>query len=83
MLNDLMGRLGKAKVELVVALLWITWRARNQSLFKGKKEDPYFLAAKVEAVVDSFKTHQFQTSSLDRERKHKFVGTLLQQIGLK
>lgn len=42
MLNDLMRRLGKTKVEQVVALLWATWRARNQILFKAKKEDPCF-----------------------------------------
>lgn len=58
MLNELMRRLGKANIELVIALLWAIWRVWNQVLFKGKKEDPCILVAKAEAVVDFFQKEQ-------------------------
>lgn len=54
-MHALAKRIGKADIEIVVALFWVTWSARNHALLKGKRENPRISAAKAEAVVDSFK----------------------------
>ncbi|KAL9435897.1 hypothetical protein AB3S75_022042 [Citrus x aurantiifolia] len=51
-------RMGKNDVDLVIALCWIIWSARNHVLFRGKRDEPCIIAAKAEAIVDSFKRIQ-------------------------
>ncbi|XP_024042201.1 uncharacterized protein LOC127899370 [Citrus sinensis] len=48
----------KNDADLVIALCWVIWSARNLFLFRGKRDEPYITAAKAEAVVDSFKRIQ-------------------------
>ncbi|KAH9776449.1 putative reverse transcriptase/RNA-dependent DNA polymerase [Citrus sinensis] len=47
-----------ADVDLFVAILWAKWNARNQWLFKGKRENPQSVVAKAEAVMEAFKRMQ-------------------------
>lgn len=79
-IQDLEKRIGKAETELVVALFWVAWSARNQVLFKGKREDPHVLAVKAEAVVEEFKRIRVPTSRIGMGRKKRFkdVGASLQ-----
>lgn len=48
----------KADVDLFAAILWAKWNARNQWLFKGKRENPQSVVAKAEAVMEAYKRVQ-------------------------
>ncbi|KAH9743515.1 putative reverse transcriptase/RNA-dependent DNA polymerase [Citrus sinensis] len=47
-----------ADVDLFAAMLWAKWNARNQWLFKGKRENPQSVVAKAEAVMEAYKRVQ-------------------------
>lgn len=52
-------------MELMVAIYWAIWHARNLLIYEKKKEDSRLLAAKADAVVHSYKKiqlPQLQTS---------------------
>ncbi|KAL9437587.1 hypothetical protein AB3S75_023453 [Citrus x aurantiifolia] len=70
-IQDLERRIGKADTEMVVAMFWVAWSARNQVSFKGKREDPRILAAKAESVVEEFKRVKAQTRKDFAEQKEK------------
>ncbi|KAH9762740.1 putative reverse transcriptase/RNA-dependent DNA polymerase [Citrus sinensis] len=61
LLSLLKGRLcsrRKVDIELLVAICWGIWSARNQFIFKLKKEDPHIVLAKAEAILKAYKrTH--------------------------
>ena len=48
----------KADIELLVTIFWGMWNARNNCLFKGKKESPQLLVAKAEAMIEAYKRTQ-------------------------
>ncbi|KAH9784956.1 reverse transcriptase domain-containing protein [Citrus sinensis] len=56
--HEAVRRMGKTDANLVIALCWVIWSARNHVLFRGKRDEPCIIAAKAEAVVDSFKRIQ-------------------------
>ncbi|KAH9764612.1 putative reverse transcriptase/RNA-dependent DNA polymerase [Citrus sinensis] len=56
--HEAMRRMGKNDADMVIALCWVIWSARNHVLFRGKRDEPCITAAKAEAVVDSFKRIQ-------------------------
>ena len=47
-----------ADVDLFAAILWAMWNAKNQWLFKGKRENPQSVVAKAEAVMEAYKRVQ-------------------------
>ncbi|KAL9450376.1 hypothetical protein AB3S75_012168 [Citrus x aurantiifolia] len=61
LLSLLKGRSGsrrRADTEMLVAICWGIWSARNQFIFKLKKEDPQIVLAKAEAILKAYKrTH--------------------------
>lgn len=61
LLSLLKGRLcsrRKVDIELLVAICCGIWSARNQFIFKLRKEDPQIVLAKAEAILKAYKrTH--------------------------
>ncbi|KAK9180239.1 hypothetical protein WN943_029447 [Citrus x changshan-huyou] len=51
----------KVDLELFAAILWAKWNARNQWLFKGKRENPQIVVAKAKAVMEAYKRVQPST----------------------
>lgn len=45
----------KSNREVMVALCWVIWPARDKLPFKGKRDDPGTSVARAESVVESFK----------------------------
>ena len=45
----------KTDLELLVTIFWVKWNARNQLLFKGKRENPQIMVGKAEAMIASYK----------------------------
>ncbi|XP_024041869.1 uncharacterized protein LOC127898854 [Citrus sinensis] len=45
----------RANLELLVTICWVKWNAKNQLLFKGKKENPQIMVAKPEAMIAAYK----------------------------
>lgn len=70
-IQELKRRIGKAETELVVALFWVAWSARNQVLFKGKREGPRVLMAKAEAIVEEFRRIREPTNKDKASQKEK------------
>lgn len=54
-LQGMTGKLDRAEFELLVAVFWSIWHARNLFLFERKKVDPLISMAKAEAVLDSYR----------------------------
>ena len=54
MMHDMNKRRGKADLEMMVTIFWVTWNARNKMLFQGKRENPQVLIAKAEAVTEAY-----------------------------
>lgn len=71
-IQDLERRIGKADTEMVAAMFWVAWSARNQVSFKGKREDPRILAAKAESVVEEFKRSKHKPERILLSRKKRF-----------
>ncbi|KAH9658155.1 hypothetical protein KPL70_023379 [Citrus sinensis] len=42
-------------LELLVTIFWVKWNARNQLIFKGKRETPQIMVAKAEAMIAAYK----------------------------
>ncbi|KAH9783091.1 putative reverse transcriptase/RNA-dependent DNA polymerase [Citrus sinensis] len=42
-------------LELLVTIFWVKWNARNQVIFKGKRENPQIMVAKAEALIAAYK----------------------------
>lgn len=51
LLHAVKKRRNKDDLELLVTIFWAKWNARNQLIFKGKREDPKILIAKAEAFI--------------------------------
>ncbi|KAH9782560.1 reverse transcriptase domain-containing protein [Citrus sinensis] len=58
LLHELYSRRNKADLELMIMICWMVWNARNEMLFKGKRENPQALVAKAEAVLEAYKRVQ-------------------------
>ena len=58
LLHNIYKLRSKADVELLVAIFWVIWSARNKFIFKGKRENPQVLVAKVEAVIEAYEKTQ-------------------------
>ena len=58
MLHGVKRLRSKANVDLFAAILWAMWNARNQWLFKGKRENPQSVVAEAEAVMEAYKRVQ-------------------------
>ncbi|KAL9422921.1 hypothetical protein AB3S75_035080 [Citrus x aurantiifolia] len=51
----------KVDTDLFAAILWAKWNAKNQWLFKGKRENPQIVVAKAEAVMEAYQRVQPST----------------------
>ncbi|KAH9712392.1 putative reverse transcriptase/RNA-dependent DNA polymerase [Citrus sinensis] len=73
LLSLLNGRLSsrrKADTEMLVAICWGIWSARNQFIFKLKKEDPQIVLAKAEAILKAYKrTHMPASIHMDQQTR--------------
>lgn len=79
-IQEVVTRLGKNEVELVIAILWSIWNARNRALFEREDEDPWRTVANAEAILNPyFKVHSKENgieSLLVRERKEDWSAPL-------
>lgn len=53
-LQDMAVSLKRTEMELLIAICWVVWHARNLFIFKGKQVDPLTTLAKAEAIIDSY-----------------------------
>ncbi|KAH9671373.1 reverse transcriptase domain-containing protein [Citrus sinensis] len=54
MLQELVKRISKDELRLIIALFWTAWHTRNIFVFENKRQDPQISVAKAEAVVESY-----------------------------
>ena len=50
-------------MKFLVAILWMTWNARNSWLFKGKKDNPQILVSMAEAVMEAYQRTQIPAAA--------------------
>ncbi|KAH9656688.1 reverse transcriptase domain-containing protein [Citrus sinensis] len=57
-------------LELLVTIFWVKWNARNQMIFKGKRETPQIMVAKAEALIAAYKrVHSPDEACSETEQK--------------
>ena len=55
MLHAIKRMRSRDDLELLVTIFWVKWNARNQVIFKGKRENPQIMVAKAEALIAAYK----------------------------
>ena len=68
---EMSKKLCKTDLELLGAIWWVTWNARNQLIFEGKKFNPSISAAKAQAVVEAFHGVKQMEKTQDEKPKDK------------
>ena len=76
-LQNMAKELRKSDLELMVALCWSAWCARNKSIFDGREINPIISAAKAESVLTAFqrvrKPEQAHISIFRKEKQQEWL----------
>ena len=76
-LQNMAKELRKSNLELMVALCWSAWYARNKCIFDGREINPIISTAKAESVLTAFqrvrKPQQAHISIFRKEKQHEWL----------
>ena len=65
MIIEIASKKGKYDLEVIFALCWVAWHARNLHVLSNKMKDSQISIARAEAVVQSFKKNQTTTITIN------------------
>lgn len=62
-MQEMVESLKRAKMELLIAICWGAWHARNLFIFETKQVDPLNALAKAEVIIESYRRFKIPSSN--------------------